>query len=72
MPGKDVVKLIRDKRPGALYNKAFADYIEAQLPGPVDAVLSVADAPATALLKAITDPSSSSPARQPATDTTLR
>ncbi len=72
MPGKDAVQLIRDKRPGALYNKAFADYIEAQLPGPVDAVLSVADAPAAALLEAITDPSSSSPARQPATDTTLR
>ncbi len=32
MSGKDAVHLIRAKRQGALYNKAFADYIAAQQP----------------------------------------
>ena len=28
MPGKDAVKLIREKRPGALFNLIFANYLE--------------------------------------------
>ena len=63
MPGKDAVQLIRSKRPGALYNKAFADYLAAQQPGPFDAIVSVASAPAAALLKAIGDSDSLSPAQ---------
>ncbi len=28
MDGKDAVKLIRERRPGALYNKVFSEYLE--------------------------------------------
>jgi hypothetical protein len=28
MPGKDVVSRLRDRRPGALFNPTFADYLE--------------------------------------------
>ena len=56
MSGADAVNLIRTKRPGALYNKAFAEYIECQPGGPVDPAIHLTGAPVTALLNAIGEP----------------
>jgi hypothetical protein len=61
LSGSDAVKLIRSKRPGALYNKAFAEYIECQPGGPVDPAIHLGGAPVAALLNAVGEPSRQSP-----------
>ncbi|MFZ2358661.1 MAG: hypothetical protein WA040_04895 [Anaerolineae bacterium] len=53
MSGQEAVDLIRSKRQGALYNKAFAAYIAAQPAQPLDAGPQMAAQPAEALLRAI-------------------
>jgi hypothetical protein len=53
MPGQEAVDLIRSKRQGALYNKAFAAYIAAQPAQPLDAGPQMAAQPAEVLLRAI-------------------
>ena len=58
MSGQDAVQLIRQKRQGALYNKAFAEYLEAQPAGQPGAALELAEMPAAALLSAISSPGS--------------
>lgn len=53
LSGQEAVDLIRSKRQGALYNKAFAEYLVAQPAMRVDAGLPMASVPAEALLRAI-------------------
>lgn len=53
MSGQEAVDLIRSKRQGALYNKAFANYIAAQPAMPLDAGLPLSSASAETLLRAI-------------------
>lgn len=53
LTGREAVDLIRSKRQGALYNKAFADYIAAQPAQPLDTGPQMAAQPAEALLRAI-------------------
>jgi protein-tyrosine phosphatase len=53
LTGQEAVELIRSKRQGALYNKAFAEYLAAQPAMHLDAGLPMATAPAENLLRAI-------------------
>lgn len=59
LSGQEAVELIRARRQGALYNKAFAEYIAAQPAMRLDAGLSLATAPAQTLLRAIANQDSS-------------
>lgn len=53
LTGQEAVELIRSKRQGALYNKAFAEYLAAQPAMHLDAGLPMATVPAETLLRAI-------------------
>ncbi len=53
LSGQEAVNLIRSKRPGALYNRAFAEYIAAQPAMPLSPGQPLATAPAETLLRTL-------------------
>jgi hypothetical protein len=61
LSGPEAVQLIRSKRPGALYNKAFAEYIECQPGGSFDSAIQLTGAPVAALLNAFGESTEQSP-----------